>query len=126
MLQWRHLAETFIFIKMISHIRFIFLVNQLVFLSLLIPTKLTITKIHHLIRSKFEQSEHKKSQCALAFALLILTASKNKYISRYAIALRDYGVVFHGTFLHVLFLLQIVLLMAGDSHLERPHLKSSD
>ena len=33
------------------------------FLSLLIPTKLTITKIHQLISSRFEQSEHKKSQC---------------------------------------------------------------
>ena len=35
------------------------------FLSLLIPTKLTITKIHHLISSRFERSEHKKSQCAV-------------------------------------------------------------
>ena len=34
------------------------------FLSLLIPTKVTITKIHHLISSRFERSEHKKSQCA--------------------------------------------------------------
>ena len=63
LLQWRHLPEIFIFIKMISHVTFIILANQIVILSLLIPTKLTITKIHHLIRLRFEQSEHKKSQC---------------------------------------------------------------
>ena len=34
-----------------------------VILLLLIPKKVTITKIHHLIRLRFEQSEHKKSQC---------------------------------------------------------------
>ena len=50
---------------MISHISFISLVNQIVFLSLLIPTKSTITKVHHLISSRFERSEHKKSQCGL-------------------------------------------------------------
>ena len=64
LVQWRHLAEIFIFIKMISHVRFIILVHQIVILVLLIPTKLTITKIHHLIRMRFERSEHKKSQCA--------------------------------------------------------------
>ena len=32
-------------------------------LSLLIPKKVAITKIHHLIRLRFERSEHKKSQC---------------------------------------------------------------
>ena len=31
-------------------------------LLLLIPKKVTITKIHHLIRLRFEQSEHKKTQ----------------------------------------------------------------
>ena len=62
LLQWRHLAEIFIFIKMISHVTFIILANQIVILSLLIPTKLTIAKIHHLIRLRFEWSEHKKSQ----------------------------------------------------------------
>ena len=78
LLQWRHLAEIFIFIKMISHISFIILVNQIVFLSLLIPTKLTITKIHHLISSRFERSEHKKSQCAhVLFGLFQLTAEQN-------------------------------------------------
>ena len=64
LLQCRHLAEIFIFIKMISHIRFIFLVNQLAFLSLLVPTKWTSTKNQHLISSRFERFEHKKSQCA--------------------------------------------------------------
>ena len=53
LLQWRHLAEIFIFIKMISHIRFIILVNQLVFLLLLIPTKWTITKAHHMCFDRF-------------------------------------------------------------------------
>ena len=63
LLQWRHLADIFIFIKMISHVSFIILVPKIVILSLFIPRKLTITKIHHLIRLRFERSEHKKSQC---------------------------------------------------------------
>ena len=79
LLQWRHLAEIFIFIKMISHISFIILVNQIVFLSPLIPTKLTITKIHHLISSRFERSEHKKSQCAPI--MYIITKKDVKIIS---------------------------------------------
>ena len=53
--------EIFIFIKMISHVSFIILVHQIVILSILIPTKLIITKIHDLIGLRFEQSEHKKS-----------------------------------------------------------------
>ena len=65
MLQWRHLAEIFIFIKMIYHVSFIILVHQIVILSLLISIKLTITKIHHLISLRFERSELKKSQCAV-------------------------------------------------------------
>ena len=63
LLQWRHLADFFIFIKMISHISFMIWVLKIVILSLLKPKKVTITKIHHLIRLRFEQSEHKKSQC---------------------------------------------------------------
>ena len=63
LLQRCHLAEIFIFIKMISHVHFIILVHQTVILSLLILTKLTVNKIHHLIRLKFERSELKKSQC---------------------------------------------------------------
>ena len=58
-------GQDFIFIKVISHVTFIILANQIVILSLLIPTKLTITKVHHLIRLRFEWSEHKKSQCEL-------------------------------------------------------------
>ena len=65
LLQWRHLAEIFIFIKMISHVSFISLVHQIVIMSLLISIKLTITKIHHLIWLRFGRSEHKKSQCVL-------------------------------------------------------------
>ena len=63
LLQRRHLVEIFIYIKMISHVHFIILVHQTVILSLLILTKLTIDKIHHLIRLRFEQSELKKPQC---------------------------------------------------------------
>ena len=50
-------------IKMISHITFMLRSIDLVILSLIIPKKVTITKIHHLIRLNFERSEHKKSQC---------------------------------------------------------------
>ena len=38
------------------------LVLKIVSLSVAIATKLTISKINHLIRLRFEQSEHKKSQ----------------------------------------------------------------
>ena len=51
-------------IKMISHITFKLRSIDFVILSLIIPEKVTITKIHHLIRLNFERSEHKKSQCA--------------------------------------------------------------
>ena len=61
--QWRRLAEIFSLIKMISHVRFISLALKIVILSVAIATKLTISKIYHLIRLRFEQSEHKKSQC---------------------------------------------------------------
>ena len=61
-LQWRNLAEIFSFIKMIFHVSFIILVLKIVILSVAIATKLTISKIYHLIRLRFEQSEHKKSQ----------------------------------------------------------------
>ena len=64
LLQWRRLADFFIYIKMLSHITFMLRSFDFVILSLLIPKKVTITKIHHLIRLNFEQSEHKKSQCA--------------------------------------------------------------
>ena len=50
---------------MISHVSFIILVHQIVILSLLTPTKLTITKIHHLIRLIFERSEHKSPSVQL-------------------------------------------------------------
>ena len=60
LLQWRRLADFFIFIKMISHVSFIVLVPKIMILSLDIPRKLTIIKIHHLIRLRFERSEHKK------------------------------------------------------------------
>ena len=50
-------------IKMISHITFMLRSFDFVILSLLIPKKVTITKIHYLIRLNFERSEHKKSQC---------------------------------------------------------------
>ena len=50
------------FIKMISHVNFISLVLKIVILSVSIATKLTISKIYHLIRLRFERSEHKKSQ----------------------------------------------------------------
>ena len=63
MLLWRHLAEIFISIKTISHASFIILVHQIVMLTPSIATKLTFIKIHHLIRLRFERSEHKKSQC---------------------------------------------------------------
>ena len=63
LLQWHHMAEILIFIKIISHVSFIILVHQIMILSLLIPTKLTINKIHHLICLRFERSELKKSQC---------------------------------------------------------------
>ena len=39
------------------------MVLKIVFLSVSIATKVTISKIYHLIRLRFEQSEHKKSQC---------------------------------------------------------------
>ena len=39
------------------------LVHQIVILSPLLPTKLTNTKIYHLISLRFEQFEQKKSQC---------------------------------------------------------------
>ena len=63
LLQWRRLADFFTSIKMISHITFMLRSIDLVILSLIIPKKVTITKIHHLIRLNFERSEHKKSQC---------------------------------------------------------------
>ena len=63
LLQYRHLAEIFIFIKVISHVHFIILVHQTVILSLLILTKLRIDKTHPLNRLRFERSELKKSQC---------------------------------------------------------------
>ena len=77
LLQRCHLAEIFIFIKMISHVHFIILVHQTVILSLLILTKLTIDKIHHLIRLRFEQSELKKSQCAPRYYLKDLNVNVN-------------------------------------------------
>jgi hypothetical protein len=55
---------------MISHITFMLRSFDFVILSLLIPKKVTITKIHHLIRLNFERSEHKKSHCVLAFVAL--------------------------------------------------------
>ena len=61
-LQWHYLAEILSFIKMIFHVGFIILVLKIVSLSVAIATKLTISKINHLIRLRFEQSEHKKSQ----------------------------------------------------------------
>ena len=61
-LQWHYLAEILSFIKMIFHVSFIILVLKIVILSVAIATKLTISKINHLIRLRFEQSEHKKSQ----------------------------------------------------------------
>ena len=61
-LQWHYLAEILSFIKMIFHVSFIILVLKIVSLSVAIATKLTISKINHLIRLRFEQSEHKKSQ----------------------------------------------------------------
>ena len=64
-LQWRNLAEIFSFIKMIFHVSFIILVLKIVILSVAIATKLTISMIYHLIRLRFEQSEHKKSQCTM-------------------------------------------------------------
>ena len=36
---------------------------KIVILSVSIATKLTISKVHPLIRLRFEQSGHKKSQC---------------------------------------------------------------
>ena len=65
LLQWRRLADFFISIKMISHITFMLRSFDFVILSLLTPKKVTITKIHHLIRLNFERSEHKKSQCEI-------------------------------------------------------------
>ena len=64
--QWRRLAEFFSYIKMISHVSFIILVLEVVNLSVSIGTKLPISKIYHLIRLRFEQSEHRKSQCVIA------------------------------------------------------------
>ena len=78
MLQWRHLAEIFIFIKMISHVSFIILVHQIVILSLIIPIKLTIAKIHHLMSLRFEQSELKKSQCAAAATAMFYFVKSRK------------------------------------------------
>ena len=62
LLQWRCLGKFFSFIKMISNVMFISLV-LIVILSVSIPTKLSILKIYHLIRLRFERSEHKKSPC---------------------------------------------------------------
>ena len=73
LLQWHHLADIFIFIKMISHVSGIILVPKIVILSIFIPRKLTITKIHHLIRLRFERFEHKKSQCAEKLFSLFMT-----------------------------------------------------
>ena len=64
-LQWRLLAEFFSFIKMISHVSFINLVLKITLLSVSLATKVTILKICYLIRLRFEQSEHKKSQCVI-------------------------------------------------------------
>ena len=44
----------FHFSKMISHVSFMIWVPKIVIKSLFIPSKLTITKIHHLIRLRFE------------------------------------------------------------------------
>ena len=44
LLQWRHLAEIFIFIKMIDHVSFIILVHQIGILSLIISIKLTMAQ----------------------------------------------------------------------------------
>ena len=61
-LQWRRLAEFFGFFKTISHFSLISLVPKIVIFSVSIATKLTISKIYHLIRLRYEWSEHKKSQ----------------------------------------------------------------
>ena len=61
-LHWHYLAEILSYIKMFFHVSFIILVLKIVSLSVAIATKLTISKINHLIRLRFEQSEHEKSQ----------------------------------------------------------------
>ena len=83
LLQWRRLADFFISIKMISHITFMLRSFDFVILSLLIPKKVAITNIHLLIRLNFEQSEHKKFQCATT---LVFTS----YCCRSVRALTDY------------------------------------
>ena len=40
------------------------------FLSVLIATKVTISKIYHLIRLRFERSKHKKPQCLVIAGLI--------------------------------------------------------
>ena len=83
MLQWRPLAD-FSFWSIWSPMSVLWFRSLIsVILSLLIPKKVTITKIHHLIRLNFERSEHKKSQCATT---LVFTS----YCCRSVRALTDY------------------------------------
>ena len=70
------IVDFFISIKMISHITFMLRSFDFVILSLLIPKKVTITKIHHLIRLNFERSEHKKSQCDYSSWLKIFVKTR--------------------------------------------------
>ena len=63
LLRWRRLAEIFSFIKIISHVNFISLVLEILVFSVYMATKLTFSKIYHLISLGFGRSEHEKSQC---------------------------------------------------------------
>ena len=112
LLQWRHLAEIFIFIKMISHVSFISLVHQIVIMSLLISIKLTITKIHHLIWLRFGRSEHKKSQCAQTVHKPIQTSSAKQTTVAKSL-LSQYIYIYCGGILYNLSIWSFIILSNG-------------